>query len=201
MKGDILDKAAEVLRGIPGVRAVSALDQAQKQKVVDLESHHERQLSLPVRNLGVSLLAAREACFVVLKTGSFRPPSAPSVYLVEEGGSPAGNHALTVAGKGYTIVGEEMTGGVGRYTEPVIPLDESFVIFPQRRSGPQVPCFFLLPPLPFPELERVKDHLGIREILSISPSLVSDGYLRQICGFPPSNSFATLLVGFDLHSP
>ena len=52
MKGDILDKAAEVLRGIPGVRAVSALDQAQKQKVVDLESHHERQLSLPGQEPG-----------------------------------------------------------------------------------------------------------------------------------------------------
>ena len=201
MKHDVLDAAAEVLKGIPGVRAVSALDLAQKQQVVELESHHERQLSLPVRNLGVSLLAAREACFVVLKTGSFRPPSAPSVYLVEEGGAPAGNHALTVEGNRYTIVGEEMTGGVERYTEPVIPLEESFVIFPQRRSGPRVPCFFLLPPLPFPELERVKDHLGIREILSISPSLVSDGYLRQIFGFPPSNSLATLLVGFDLRAP
>jgi len=200
------ERAAGILRSIPGVEKVAEATRAQQQKVVELERSHESSLSLPVRNLGVSLMAARGACFVVLKTGNFRPPKLPSLYMVEEAGPtgerPAhGDHALQVAGKRYIVVGEEVTGDIEGYPEPVIPLEGSFVIFPDRRSGPRVPCFFLLPPLPFPELESVKDELGIENIISISPSLVSDAYLRGELGFSLSNSLATILVGFDLLAP
>ena len=106
-----------------------------------------------------------------------------------------------MAGKSYRIVGEEVAGGLGKYTEAVIPLDESFVVFPNRRSRPAVPCVFLLPPLPFPELEKVAGEMGLTGIISISPSLVSDAFLRLTFGFPPSNDLATLLVGFDLLAP
>jgi hypothetical protein len=201
MRGETLAEVARILRAIPGVRRVAGLERAQVQKVAELESGHEMNLSLPCRNLGVSLMAARDACFVLLKTGTFRPPLAPSLYMVEEGGAPGGNHALTVAGKQYTIVGEELTGSLEKYSEPVIPLEQSFVMFPERRRSPTVPCFFLLPPLPFPELEAVSAEMGLRQIMSISPSLASDAYLREAFGFSPSNNLATLLVGFDLRSP
>jgi hypothetical protein len=197
MRESTLGLVARILGEIPGVVNVAALDDEQVRRVVELESSHERKLSLPVRNLGVSLMADRDACFVVLKTATFRPPKAPSVYMVEEGGAQDTDHVLTVAGKRYTIVGQEVTSAVLPVSQPAIPLDESFVIFPNRRSGPHVPCFFLLPPLPFPELEKAGAELGLRSVISISPSLVSDAFLRETFGFPRSNSLATLLVGFD----
>jgi hypothetical protein len=121
--------------------------------------------------------------------------------MVEESGDSMSNNVINVAGKRYTVVGEEVTEDIDKYSEPVIPLERSFVMFPKRRSNPQAPCFFLLPPLPFPELEAVAGELGLREIISISPSIASDAYLREAFGFPSSNSLATLLVGFDLRSP
>jgi hypothetical protein len=204
---DTLSKVAETLRNIRGVDRVAALTADQKRKVVELESLHERVLSLPVRNLGLELMGKKEVCFALLKTTAFRAPQAPTVYMVEEGvvaDQPAverAGHAFTVGGKRYTIVGEEVMDGLEKYSEPIISLGTSFVMFPGRRSGPRVPCFFLLPPLPFPELERVSGELGLREIISVSPSLVSDAFLREAFGFSPSNSLATLLVGFDFRSP
>jgi len=59
-----------------------------------------------------------------------------------------------------------------------------------------VPCFFLLPPIGFHELEGEAGRLGISQILSISPSLAGDPYLRETFGFPPTNALATLLIGF-----
>jgi len=81
--------------------------------------------------------------------------------------------------------------------EPSVPVDDSFVIFPDRRSGPAVPCFFLLPPLPFPELESRAAGLGIRDIISVSPSLAADAYVRDLFDFPPTNVLATILIGFN----
>ena len=69
------------------------------------------------------------------------------------------------------------------YEEPTIPLDTSFVIFPGRRTGQRVPCSFLLPPIPFPELERVAAEVGIGAILSISPSLAADTFVRTSSDF------------------
>ena len=69
------------------------------------------------------------------------------------------------------------------------------MIFPERRSGPRVPCLFLLPPFSFPELERQRPRLGIRDIVSISPSLATDALLRESFQFPLTNELATILIG------
>lgn len=193
-----------ILSSIPGAVKIGALDDGQRSRVVELEARHEMRLAVPVRNLGVSLMADRNFCFVILKTAGFRAPPVPTVYMVEEGDGGRdgkGAHVLRIAGRSYSIVGEEVIDGGRRYDEPVIPLEGSFVIFPERRSDPRVPCSFILPPLPFPELEGESAALGIRDIISTSPSLVSDSYLRESFGFPPSNDLATILVGFNLAAP
>lgn len=193
-----LRKVGEILAAIPGTVRAAPLDDSQRRRVVELETRHEERLAFPVRNLGTSLMAGRDACFVILKAGDFRSPGVPSVYMVEEGAPEKADHVLVVAGKRYAIIGEEVVDGIRGYTETVIPLEGSFVIFPERRSGPNVPCAFLLPPLPFPELERESAALGISDVISVSPSLVSDGFLRGSFGFSPSNDLATLLVGFNI---
>ena len=188
----------DVLQSIPGVRRAVRLPDELRRKAVDLEARHEQSSAIPVRNLGVRLLADRTDCYALLKDSGFRPPRIPTVYLVEEDAPEGCAHVLTIAGRRYAVVGEEVMGGDGPYSETVIPLEGSFVIFPDRRRGAGVPCMFLLPPISFPELEEEAALMGISDIVSISPSLATDGLLRDSFGFPLTNDLATLLVGFNL---
>jgi hypothetical protein len=190
-----VQRILDLLQSIPGVRRAVQLTDEQRLRAVELEARYEQSSVIPIRNLGVRLLAERNACFALLKDSTFRPPRNPTVYLVEEEAPPGCAHLLTVAGRRYAVVGEEVMNGGGPFSEATIPLDTSFVIFPDRRRGPHVPCVFLLPPISFPELERESASLGLRDIVSISPSLFTDGYLRECFGFPPTNDLATLLVG------
>jgi hypothetical protein len=187
----------DVLQSIPGVRRAVQLTDDLRSRAVAVEAQHEKSSVLPVRNLGVRLLADRDACVAILKDGTFRPPGIPTVYLVEEGAPPDCAHLLVVGDRRYAVVGEEVVEGAPGHLEPVIPLERSFVIFPERRSGPQVSCLFVLPPVHFPELERHATRLGISDVVSISPSLAADGPLREALGFPPTNDLATLLIGFN----
>ena len=196
-----LARVEQILRGIPGVVDVARLDGGQRWRAIELESSYELSSVLPVRNLGVKLLASRDHCYAILKDGRFRTPKSPTVFLVEQDLRGDAAQPLVVEGARYSVVGEEVVEGHAEYTEPVIPLEDSFVMFPDRRTGPDVPCTFMLPPLPFPELDREAEALGISGIISISPSLAADGYLREVFRFSVTNALATLLVGFNSTSP
>jgi hypothetical protein len=131
------------------------------------------------------------------------------VYLVEEAarGSAAQEadpFQLVVEGRCYRVIGEELYAGreAGTTHGPpplwdAVYLADTFAMFPERRTGTAVPCFFLLPPIPFPELECRQEELGICRILSVSPSLAVDMYVRELFGFARTNDLATILVGFD----
>jgi hypothetical protein len=196
--GADLARIAEILRGLPGVVEVAQLDDEQRRTAVRLEAQYGGSAALAIRNLGVELLAARGACFVLLKDGVFRPPKVPTVFLVEAGAAPGAKQVIEVEGSRYTVVGEEIIDGAAPTEEPSLAIDSSFVIFPGRRSRPDVPCTFILPPIPFPELEAEKASLGIDNIISISPCLAADNFVRECFGFPPTNDLATLLIGFTV---
>jgi hypothetical protein len=122
------------------------------------------------------------------------------VYLVEEeGGEDPSRHRITVEGKTYSIVGEEVLSSRSPYSEKIISLGDSFVIFPDRRSSNRTPSYFLVPPLGFPEVETIAASLGISGVMSISPSAQPDTYLREACGFSPDPGLATLVVAFDVN--
>jgi hypothetical protein len=191
----IEERILQVLRTIPGVHRVVLLSDAERRRAVELEERHEMSSVIPIRNLGVRVLAERNTCFALLKDTTFRSPKVPTVFLVEEDAPEDSPHALTVEGRRYAVVGEEVLPGREPYPEPTIPLESSFVIFPQRRRGAGVPCLFLLPPISFPELEAEAEALGIRDIVSISPSLATDALLRESFQFPLTNELATILVG------
>jgi hypothetical protein len=190
-----------ILRGLTGVVAVARLDDRQRRRAVDLEAQVQRSSVLPVRNLGMKMLAERPLCFALLKDSTFRPPAVPTVYLVEEGAPHGSPHVLTVEGARYAIIGEEVMDSAPAYAETTIPLDTSFVIFPERRRGPDVSCAFMLPPIRFPELEREADRLGVSGIISVSPSIAVDTFIRESFGFPLTNALATLLVGCSAGVP
>jgi hypothetical protein len=190
-------RVMEILRKIPGVVGVAALSDRQRREAVDLEARYEGLSALPIHNLGVCMLADRRSCVAILKDGSFRPPRMPTVYLVEEAVPERSDHLLVIEGKRYAVVGQEVTADDEVWAESTIPLEASFVIFPERRSGPDVPCAFILPPIRFPELDARAKDLGIDSIVSISPSLAADTFIRESFGFPPTNELATLLIGWN----
>jgi hypothetical protein len=192
-----VERVLAALGGLPGVVRAAALDGGQRDQALDNEERYERAASIPVRNIGMRLLRDSAQCFVLLKDARFRPPRVPTVYLVEEGAAADARHVLAIGEERYAIVGEEVVEGHGPYLEPTMPLDESFVIFPERRSGAQVPCRFILPPVGFPELEEKAASLGIGRIISISPSLAADTCIRNALGFPHTNALATLCIGCD----
>jgi hypothetical protein len=168
-------------------------------RVLAEEKRYESGGILPVRNLGVEVAAEREVVFAVLKDRSFRPPPAPTVYLVEEcdAAEVPQEQVMHAGGHTYRILGEEVLPGKGPYAERTVNLASSFVMFPGRRGSAARPSYFLVPALGFAELEEAEARLGIRGVFSISPSSAADALLRELCGFSADPGLATLLVGFD----
>lgn len=163
------------------------------------KSDQEKQI-VPLRKHGVHALLKRESLFVILKDETFRPPPCPTIYLVEEAGGDnlPPEQCLEITGGTYRIIGEEVMGKGKTYAEKRMIFGSDFVLFPERRIGRRhVPAFLVIPPVPFPELEKVKDSFGIDNIMSVSPSTGSDEYLREAYGFPALPAYATILVGWD----
>ena len=188
-----------LLAALPGIAGAKSVDRAVLERVLAEESRYEQSAFLPLKNVGVREVLARAAAVALLKDRSFREAPAPTVYLVEQldGAPPAGAACLEAGGAHYRILGEEVMARRQPYGEKTLFLAESFVLFPERRASPRTPSFFLMPPLGFAELEERQGELGIRRVISISPSSQSDLVLREACGFPADASLATLLVGFD----
>jgi hypothetical protein len=201
MRQERLHSIQQLLASLRGIVCVQHVGRELLDRVVEQESQYEKGVFLPLKNLGVREVREREAVFVLLKDGLFREPPVPTVYLVEDAGDEpprAGEPPLLEVGKRrFRILGEEVLTSRKPYREKTLFLADSFVLFPERRAVPRTPSYFLMPPLGFPELEQRQDELGIRRIISISPSALCDQMLREACAFRPDATLATLLVGFD----
>lgn len=200
--GSVVEETLQVLSGLPGIVAVHQVRKGIVEQVVELESRYEQGALVPLKNLGVRVALKRDVAIGVLKDGHFREPPEPTVCLVEEVQDPDAlpRHTITVEGARYRIVGEEVLASRSPYSEKIISLGDSFVLFPERRSSNKIPSYFLVPPLGFPELETIAERLGIAGVLSISPSAQADTCLREACSFSTDPALATLLVAFDLRS-
>jgi len=179
--------------------AAEPLSRTNMSEILKIESAYEQANVLPLKNLGMEITSKRDRVIVLLKDPSFRKPPAPTVYMVEEEGvNPADGHVLHIEQKHYRIIGEEILDSNQQYAERIMSLGDSFVLYPERRNSKITPVFFLLPPLPFPELNERQEHLKIKDIVSLSPSTLADCYLRESFGFAKETTFATLLVGYNL---
>jgi hypothetical protein len=201
MKQEQLHSIHRLLASLRGIVCVQPAGRELLDRVVEMESQYEKGVFLPLRNLGVREVREREAVFLLLKDGLFREPPVPTVYLVEEAGEDAPRAGepplLEVGERRFRILGEEVLASRKPYREKTLFLADSFVLFPGRRAAPRTPSYFLMPPLGFPELEQSQEELGIRRVISISPSALCDQMLREACAFCPDTTLATLLVGFD----
>jgi hypothetical protein len=112
-------------------------------------------------------------------------------------GSAPEDQILAVEDKTFRILGEEVLPGCSKLPEDARPIGDGFVFFPQRRTNPKIPSYFLIPPIEFRELEELRDRLSIKDIVSVSPSTLTDQHIRSTLGFPPDKEYATILIGFD----
>jgi hypothetical protein len=201
MRKEQLHSIRRLLASLRGIVDAHPAGSELLDRVVEQEAQYEKGAFLPLKNLGVREVRGREVAFVLLKNGLFRGPPAPTVYLVEDAGdqpSRAGEPPLLEVGeRRFRILGEEVLASRKPYREKTLFLADSFVLFPTRRAVPRAPSYFLMPPLGFPELEQRQEELGIRRVISISPSALCDLLLRESCAFRPDATLATLLVGFD----
>jgi len=196
-----LEAVERLLASLPGIVGVRRPERAVLEAVRAEEERYERSAFLPLRNEGVREVLRREAALALLKDGLFRPPPAPTVYLVEAASAEAEGPCIETGGVRYRVLGEEILAGREPAPEKTLLLANSFVLYPERRASPRTPSFFLTPPLGFPELEEKQAELGIRRVVSISPSSQADVILRGACGFPQDAKLATLLLGFDWAEP
>lgn len=192
------ERAIRLLREVPGIADVRSVERQGLLRVAALEESYGGSGFLPILNLGMRTVLQRQAALAVLKDRRFRPPPAPTVYLVEDlPGSASAEQTLRVGERSFRVLGEEILDPRSVWSERTMRLGESFVLFPERRSDPKTPSYFLVPPLGFQELEAQQGELGLQRVISVSPSARADALLRELCGFPADPRLATLLVAFD----
>ena len=199
MLGCEMNEIAGLLKKLKGVLKAEQVSDEIRHKVDALESSFERTAFLPISNQGIRSVLARDEVWVILKDSQFRPPPRPTVYMVEEliDGEVPQDQILTVEDRAFRILGEEVLPGCSKLNEDARPIGDGFVFFPQRRTNPKIPSYFLIPPIEFRELDEIGDRLSIERVASVSPSTLTDQYIRTTLGFPPDDTCATILIGFD----
>jgi hypothetical protein len=195
----MLSRVFDIISNLPGVLAVEEVAKKHISAIEDSEEANLKIQMVPFANIGIKTILKREFLLVFLKDTSFRRPPCPTVYLVEEYDTDnhESDHLIEIEGARYYVVGEEVLNPDIQYKEKHAFFGSGFVLFPDRRKGPKKPAYFMIPPIAFPELQDRKEELGITEVMSVSPSTITDDLIRQAFGFSTDPELATIMVGFD----
>lgn len=184
----VLDKVESILRNVEGTVGVYPLSRAELRRILELEEKHEENASgssTRYLNLGVREVSKRQVALAVVKTSNFPRPVSPTIVLVSDG----------------VIVGEEIVDSAKNEelekNPKAILIDRQFVMYQDRvKSHPASDSVFQFPPTPFPLLEKMEE---IRDVVSASPSALSDLYIKEKGGWQVADpQLGTILIGFDL---
>jgi len=176
-----LDEVIEILRSLEGVIEAFALKAETRKQLKNIESGVKATLDIEVRNNGLEECLRREHVVGIIKDKSFRPPPSPTVLLM---------------GDNDSVLGEEILPGQRCNFEgkpDLIFLSDDFVIYTDRK--PTRHEFFLMPPISFPEIERIP---GIKNVVSCSPTALGDVLVRTSHGLEDDSKLASVLIGFDV---
>jgi hypothetical protein len=172
------------LREIPGVLAVGLLTKKDKKEVIHLEKNAKNRGAawgtMDFINEGTFEALKREVTWVLLIDENFRDPPRPWMVMLDEDGELLGEW----------IKKEKIAEMKKR--DDVIFMGPDFVMYKKIPKGKP---YFLMPSLPFPELD---DLPGLENVVSGSPCPPSDEYLKQVLDCEGSKH-GTLLVGFDVN--
>jgi len=181
----VVEEAVDIIKKLDGIVDVQKLSEEDKEALIKIESSRNNDI-IPVVNKGLNECLSREFCLVLLKTEEFRIPSQPTVLLVTDSGR---------------ILGQELISSEDkkRYAQNdnVVFLSNNFIIFKPdtttRRAGVEKELF-ILPAIPFPELNNV---LTISDVVSCSPSALGDKYIKNKFNYPDDPHLATIIVAFS----
>ena len=186
MKEMTVERAIEVIKNLKGVLDVQELSDEDKKSLLEIESSRKGDM-IPVINEGLEECMKKEFYLIILKNEEFRSPPIPTVLLVTDKGRVLGQELISHEEK------EKYRDRKDAYF-----LSPEFVIFKPdeaTRSIQREKEFFILPSVPFPELENTE---GILDVVSCSPSTIGDSYLKDKYGYPQDPHLATILVGFSI---
>jgi hypothetical protein len=169
------------LQQMKGVIHVFPLNNDCRCKIWDIEKEIKATLGIPVINTGVQECLERKYVVCIIKKASFRPPPEPTVMLLSDDGIVLGEEVLPNRKKEFLATNKE----------EIIWLSEEFVMYPQRTGASKE--FFVMPPVSFPEITE----MGMKKVVSCSPSAPADMMLRQMHGFEDNPKLASILIGFD----
>lgn len=172
---DVDARVLSLLRNLPGV--------LQAELVLPELRSELRGLMTPLaaENQGVEAVLSRQRIVCLFKGRSFRGPPEPSLLMVDEQG---------------TVLGRELTSPQDRPAageRQLAYLGRDFVLL--RGVRPSGHVRFVLPPLRFPELERMD---CICRVVSGSPDPPQDERLRERYSVKGGKDLASVLVGYDL---
>lgn len=180
---EVDQKVLSVLRSMSGVIRADVVDYDLRDKLLDEEERYASLGPIAIDNVGVKEAVSRDKLYVIIKDRDFRPPPTPTVILTNAEGE---------------ILGEEIIPGAEnehRSKERTINLGKDFVIYSERAKGRGRDSRFVLPAVPFPEIEE----LGFaRRVVSASPSTLGDIELKNSLGVVDDPKLASILVAFDL---
>lgn len=180
-----VENGVKIIKKLKGVLDVQELSEEDKKALLEIESSRRGDM-IPVVNMGLEECMKQDFCLSVLKNTEFRGPPIPTVLLVTDKGRVLGQELISPEEK------EKYQNRKDTYF-----LSPEFVIFKpdeSTRGMQREKEFFLLPPVPFPELEDIE---GISDVVSCSPSMGGDVYLKDEYGYPQDPHIATILVGFS----
>jgi hypothetical protein len=180
---EIDSKIIALLKSMEGVVHTGIVPDRLRKKLLDQEERYANLGPIAVDNIGVRMAAQRERLYFIVKDKRFRPPPIATVQLVAEDG---------------TVLGEEIIKGrkpmIDEGEKPLY-LGKDFVIQCSKAKAKGRNSRFILPPVPFPEIE----HLGIaRNVVSSSPSTLGDTDLKKEIGIEDDPKLASILIGLDV---
>jgi len=181
----VVETAINIIKGLKGVLDVEIISKEDKQALFEIETARNDDV-IPVINQGLNECLNKEFCLGLFKTVEFRIPPKPTVILKTDQGR---------------ILGHELISDEDRekYSDrdDVYFLSTNFILFkPEKKMirGVTEKELFVLPPIPFPELNSI---VGISDVVSGTPSTEGDEYIKNRYGYPKDPSIATVLIGFS----
>lgn len=178
-----IEEVIGTLKLMEGVIEVFSVNGDILETLNKIESNIKATLDLDVKNTGLEECLTRQHIVCVIKDGRFRPPPEPTVLLVGDDDILMGKEIIPSDDTDYED------------DDSVVFLSDDFIVYKDRK--PKSKEYFLMPPVSFPEVERLD---GMLNVVSCSPSPLGDMALRSSHGLKDDPRLASILIGFDVEN-
>ncbi|MBQ7701652.1 MAG: hypothetical protein IJT54_04535 [Candidatus Methanomethylophilaceae archaeon] len=177
------DLPITILKGLRGVVDAFYLDDAILEKVRKEEATVMAIGSIDVINEGFNEALKRDKVACIVKDPRFRLPPEPTVLLKAEDGTLMGMEVFPETAEPY------------KDKDNILWLSDGFIIFTDVMPNPGQSQAFIMPPIPFPELNESN---GCYDVISCSPAPTCDKMIREWHGMDDNKRLASVLVAFNV---